>query len=138
MKLSNIDQLRKIIVAETKRVLSEIDLREEVHGEDSLDAQVDKYLVDYESESKLSKNESKDFRALVRRFLQEAETEEKDAKGKKAEKKLLSSEDIDVDNFVESVVRLIDNYDNLLEVRNTILRRTFSFLEKSVYKIGNY
>ena len=100
MKLSNIDQLRKIIVAETKRVLSEIDLREEVHGEDSLDAQVDKYLVDYESESKLSKNESKDFRALVRRFLQEAETEEKDAKGKMAEKKLLSSEDIDVDNFV--------------------------------------
>ena len=106
-------------------------------GEDSIDSQIDSYFSDYESESKKSKNEGRDFRMFVRRFLSEAPedeeaTAEKDAdKDEKAEPtppEKLTINDIDVDSFAENVVRLVDNYDSLLEVRNTILRRAVNHL----------
>jgi hypothetical protein len=37
-------------------------------------------------------------------------------------------EDIDVENFCNNVIRLIENYDALLEVQSTILRRATNFL----------
>lgn len=120
-------QLRAMILEEIQKSLLEVgekDKKEE--GEDSLDDQIDRYLVDYEVESKASKNEGKDFRMMVRRFLSEAE----DDKKKDEEAKKLSAEDIDVEAFVNNVIRLIDNYDSLLEVRNTILRRAANFLLK--------
>jgi hypothetical protein len=143
MKLS---QLRQLILVETRRALREqLGQDEAEKGEDSLDAQVDKYLIDYEKESKASKTEGKDFRSFVRRFLTEAEDDEKkddedkgddEEKGaeEKKETKKLSSDDIDVDVFVDSVMRLVDNYDNLLEVRDTVLRRAVNFLLKSYEK----
>lgn len=79
---------------------------------DSLDAQVDKLLTDYESDSNLSET-----------FLREED--EKD------DSKKLSGETIDVENFVGNVVRLIENYDNLLDIKNVILRRSFNFLLKN-------
>lgn len=108
-------------------------------GEDSIDSQIDSYFSDYEAESKKSKNEGRDFRMFVRRFLSEApEDEEKADTEKDADKdekktdaaspEKLSINDIDVDSFAENVVRLIDNYDSLLEVRNTILRRAINHL----------
>lgn len=123
------NDLRKIIVEETKKILQESKEKEE-KGEDSLDAQVDKYFSDYESEGKNSKNEGLDFRSFVRRFLREAEEDEKEEDVKEEEKEKLTSEDIDIDSFVDNVVRLVDNYDSLLEVRNTILRRAVNFLLK--------
>lgn len=109
------------------RLIREADLEsEKEEGEDSLDAQIDRYFVDYEKESSISKNEGLDFRMMTRRFLLEAD-EEAD---KKDEKKKLKIEDIDVENFLDSVMRLVDNYDALLEVRNTILRRAVNFLVK--------
>lgn len=142
MKLS---QLRQLILVETRRALQEqLGQDEAEKGEDSLDAQVDKYLVDYEKESKASKTEGKDFRSFVRRFLTEAEDDEKkddedkeddeDKSEEEKETKKLSSDDIDVDVFVDSVMRLVDNYDNLLEVRDTVLRRAVNFLLKSYEK----
>lgn len=125
-----LNQLRKLILEEVKKSLLEVgekDKQEE--GEDSLDSQIDAYLVDYEKESKSAKNEGKDFRMMVRRFLLEAEDEEKDEE--ENDEKKLKSEDIDIETFVNSVVRLIDNYDSLLEVRSTILRRAVNFLIKS-------
>jgi hypothetical protein len=122
-----LNQLRKLIAEEVKRNLVEIAEKQE-DGEDSLDNQVDRYLADYESESRVSKTEGKDFRMMVRRFLSEAEGDEKKTDEKEPEK--LKFEDIDVENFLGSVMRLVDNYDALLEVRNTILRRAVNFLVK--------
>jgi len=36
-----------------------------------------------------------------------------------------------MESFVNSVVRLIENYDSLLEVRSTIARRAMNFIAKS-------
>jgi hypothetical protein len=43
----------------------------------------------------------------------------------------LNEENINIDLFSSSVMRLIENYDNLLEIRNTIFRRAKNFLEKT-------
>jgi hypothetical protein len=131
MSSLKLNQLRQLISEEIKKGLLEVgekDKKEE--GEDSLDAQVDKYLLSYEKESKSSKNEGKDFRMLVKRFLKEAEEDEesKDKEGKEGEEKKLTSDDIDIENFSRSVMRFIDNYDALLDVRNTVLRRAVNFL----------
>lgn len=122
----NLSQLRELISEEIKRSLLEVGEKTE-DGEDSLDAQIDRYFADYEVESKTSKVEALDFRMLTRRLLSEAEEDEK--KNEETEKKL-KLEDIDVENFLDSVMRLVDNYDALLEVRNTILRRAVNFLVK--------
>ena len=127
MSSLKLNQLRKLIAEEVKRNLSEVAEKQE-DGEDSLDSQVDRYLSDYESESRVSKMEGKDFRMMVRRFLSEAEGDEEKKDEKEPEK--LKAEDIDVESFLGSVMRLVDNYDALLEVRNTILRRAVNFLVK--------
>ena len=113
-----------------RSLLKEAKDDEKESGEDSLDAQVDKYLTNYEAEAKNSKNEALDFRMMTRRFLIEAD-EDEDKEDKKGEKEpaKLSSDDLDVKSFVVDVMRLIDNYDNLLEVQNTILRRATNFLK---------
>ena len=128
------NDLRKIILTETKKIILEAEKKEE-KGENSLDAQIDKYFANYESEGKNSKNEGLDFRSFVRRFLREAEEdttgeESKEEDEEQEEKQKLTSEDIDINSFVDNVVRLTDNYDSLLEVRNTILRRAINFLLK--------
>lgn len=129
----SVHQLRKLIAEETFRVLSEVGEKEkEEKGEDSVDGQIDKYLIQYEKDSRSSKNEAKDFRHFVKRFLIEAEGEEdEDKKEDKEEKEeKLTAEDIDVQSFVDNVARLVDNYDALLEIRNAILRRSVNFLVK--------
>lgn len=127
----------RIKIRDLKRLLKESLLAEgnEVPEEsgDSLDSQVDKYLGEYESEAKNSKNEGLNFRAMTLRFLREVGEDEgseskvpaDDSGGK------LTEDDIELETFVNSVVRLIDNYDSLLEVRNTLVRRAKNFLTKS-------
>ena len=109
--------------------------KDDKEKQDSLDAQVDKLLLDYEKESRSSKNEGRDFRMMTRRFLIEAEDDEesddkKDEDKEGSEEAQLTEEDIDIENFLSSVMRLVDNYDALLEVRNTILARAVNFLLK--------
>lgn len=106
---------------------------EEEKGEDSIDSQIDQYFSDFEKEGKNAQLEGRDFRRTTRRFLLEAEEDEEKAeeKPKEEEPKKLTAEDINVDSFANGVVRLIDNYDSLLEVRNTIIRRAVNFLLKS-------
>jgi hypothetical protein len=43
----------------------------------------------------------------------------------------LTLEDIDINAFASSVARLVDNYDSLLELRDTITRRAMNFLGKN-------
>lgn len=121
----------KYIAAALLREAAEDDKED---GEDSLDAQIDKYLSSYEAEAKNSKNEGLDFRMMTRRWLLEAEDDEGKEKGDEKEPEKLTAEDLNVKSFVSDVMRLVDNYDNLLEVRNTILRRTINFLLKGYEK----
>lgn len=101
----------------------------------SLDAQVDRYFAQYESEAKSSQNEGVDFRSMVRRFLSEAEGDttgnEAPADDEASSPEKLGADKIDLESFANSIVRLIDNYDSLLEVRSTITRRAKNFLAKS-------
>lgn len=104
--------------------------------EDSLDSQVDSYLTQYESEAKKTKVEGRDFRSLVKRFLFEEEDDVDpldlgDDSGDKSvpdAPKKKSVDDIDISSYVNSVIRLIENYDSLLEVRSTLARRARNFL----------
>jgi hypothetical protein len=130
----------KISVKELKRLLVEQLLSEDAdqtvseEGGDSLDNQVDKYLAQYESEAQTSKTEGTDFRMLTRRLVSEAEGDEPtEEPGDEAmgEPTKLGLDKIDVESFVDSVVRMIDNYDSLLETRNTLFRRAKGFLSKT-------
>jgi hypothetical protein len=99
-------------------------------AEDSLDAQVDKYLISYEADSKIVKKESYDFRQSM---LFEAEEDEEEKSDEDKVKKL-SVEDLDMEAFVNNVMRLVENYDSLLEVRDTILKRALNFISKNYKK----
>ena len=138
----------KIRLGDLKRILKEEvdysilkegdedDSVEKEDGNDSLDNQVDKYLGEYEAEAKSAKTEGTDWRRTVRRIVEEAEdnetADEDNILGADAEApSKLSEDDIDINSFANSVIRLIDNYDSLLEVRNTILRRASNFLNKN-------
>jgi hypothetical protein len=137
----NSQDLKKIIREQIRSVLLEETVKKEL--QDSLDQQVDDFLISYESDAKVKKNEGFDFRSMTRSFLSttsrnllEAEGDEEEEKPadetgdeeKPEEKKKLSAEDIDIEEFASNVVRLIDNYDSLLEVRNTLARRAMNFL----------
>ena len=137
----NSQDLKKIIREQIRSVLLEETVKKEL--QDSLDQQVDDFLISYESDAKVKKNEGFNFRSMTRSFLStasrnllEAEGDEEEEKPadeagdeeKPEEKKKLSAEDIDIEEFASSVVRLIDNYDSLLEVRNTLARRAMNFL----------
>lgn len=138
---------RKIRIGDLKRLLREAVLREDdaaaqVPEEDnaSLDAQVDRFLGQYESEAATAKTEGFDFRAMTRRILNEAGEDDDagddaapagDAAGGDAgAPPKIGLDKIDMENFANSVVRLIDNYDSLLEVRSTLVRRAKNFLAK--------
>jgi hypothetical protein len=130
----------KALIKEVRLFLVEENLKDkESSGEDSVDSQIDAYFSRYESEAKNSKNEGLDFRLFMRRFLNEADEDKDDDKNKDKDKEdvedkkieKLSIDDLDVNSFADSVVRLADNYDSLLEMRNTIFRRAVSFLAKN-------
>lgn len=118
--------------------------KDEESGEDSLDSQIDRYLNSYEKEAKSLKQEGLDWNRTVRRLLEaddeeeagDEEDEDIDLEGDEEEEEPEEPppgtiEDIDVGSFVNDVMRLVDNYDSLLEVRNTILRRASNFLNKN-------
>lgn len=109
----------------------------EYENGDSLDAQVDRYLSDYESSSRTAKHEGKDFRMLVKRLMSEADEEggdDADAETEDTpapEPKKPGADAIDIEEFANNVARLIENYDTLLEVRSTMLRRSINFVTKN-------
>jgi hypothetical protein len=97
------------------------------------------------------RTENIDYHALARRILAEAD-EENDTTGEDdlasalgggdeeaapegiepvevAQK--LTLDDLDIYEFASSVARLIDNVENLLEFRDTIMKRSLNFLKKS-------
>lgn len=134
---------KKITVRALKRMISEAlesdDGSFKEVTDDSLDNQIDRYLGQYEGEAKKSKLESVSFRDFTRRFLREADEDtdeeasgdEGAAGGSEQPPTKLTAEDLDIEAFVVSVVRLVENYESLLEFRDTIVRRAKNFLGKS-------
>lgn len=140
-----------------KKRLREAKDAENEEGQDSLDAQVDKYLANFETEAKNVQTEGRDFYMLTRRILSEAEDDEEGGEEEEEdteeesedeggdeeegdegedeetpeEPEKLTLEDLDIKSYTSGVIRLIDNYDTLLEVHNTLLRRATNFLVKS-------
>lgn len=125
----NIDQLRMIIHESVRGILSENVKDKEL--EDSIDRQVDKYLSDYEKEAKTVKKEGLDFRFMSRRFFTQTLSEAEEDKKDEDSKEKLTLEDLDVEIFADSVVRLIDNYDSLLEIQDTLSKRAVNFLKEN-------
>lgn len=132
---------KRVLKHIVESLLREASAAEEEDGVDSIDAQVDKLLSSYEAEAQNAKNEGLDFRMMTRRFLLEADEEDKDEKKKdkdkgeeKKKKESLKLEDINVTSFTTDVMRMVDNYDTLLEMRNTLLRRATNYLVKNYDK----
>ena len=139
------------------RLLNEDDSLSHEKGEsgDSLDSQVDRYLAEYEQSAKkadgsdsaepsVDQMEAIDWRDLVKgTVLTEAGEGDKDEKDDESDaapgadeltgqdNTKLGTESLDVEDFANSVVRLIDNYDSLLEIRSTLMRRAKTFLKKT-------
>lgn len=128
-------KMTKITLGELRRMIAEAFVHEAdatepaPEEEDSLDSQVDRYLADFENEAKSSKNEGFDFRQMTRRLVNEADAEDKAEDV--AEPGKLAADAIDMESFVNGVVRLIENYDSLLEIKNALMRRAKNFLAKS-------
>ena len=102
-------------------------------GEDSVDAQIDKYLSQYESQAKeesQQKFESVSYDKMTRdwRSLTEAEDEKKDEESELEKTKI---EEINMGSFVADVMRLVENYESLLEIKNTVLRRAANYLSQN-------
>lgn len=99
---------------------------------DSLDSQVDHYLMTYEKEAKNMKNEGFDFRQIQRRLLEADSDPNANAITAAGGTGTSAGQDagLDVTTFANDVVRLINNYDSLLEVRDTLVKRAVNFLAK--------
>lgn len=98
-------------------------------GEDSIDDQIDKYLSQYESQAKedsKEKFESVSYEKMTHDWRSLTEAEDEDKKDEKPEKTKL--EEVNMGSFVSDVMRLVENYDSLLEIKNTILRRAANYL----------
>ena len=109
----------------------DVSIGAEAEGEDSLDAQVDKFLAEYEEQAKQAKTEGMDFRMMTRRFLREAGEDEEEEKPADDEADKPTAEDMDMGSFASDVMRLVENIDSLLEVKNTVLRRAANYLAKN-------
>lgn len=112
---------RKLSIKDLKKIIRESLMNEELEFSkkpgDSLDSQVDKYLIEYEKEAKELKNEYKFF---SKKYLLKEENEDKE-----------NEEKLDVESFATNLVRLINNYDSLLEIKNTLIKRAINFLGQS-------
>lgn len=145
----------KVSLKAIAALLRETDESAEVEketGEDSIDAQIDKFLSEYESEAKNMKTEGFNYHSIARRIINEAEGDDviDDITGSEDAAKSADAaddeantpeaptkqteDDIDMKSFVSDVMRLIDNFESLLEVNNTILRRATNYLNKNYEK----
>lgn len=122
--MSTLKQLARLLrEAESQQPKKEV-------GEDSVDSQIDKYLSQYESQAREdndAKFEGVSYDKMTRdwRSLTEAEEEKDDAPQK------LKIDDISMGSYVSDVMRLVDNYESLLEIKNTVLRRAANYLAEN-------
>ena len=129
-------KLKRIRIGDLRRILKEeMNLESATQQKkDSIDSQIDRFFVQGENESIQSVNEVFDWRRTTQQLL-EADDDEKTEKTKKdaqnqiPDKKTI--DDIDVDEFAVGIVRLVKNFENLIETKSTIVRRAINFLNKT-------
>lgn len=115
---------------------------------DSVDDQLDSYIIRFETESIKDSSEDEimmeSLRFLNMRFLLEAEGDEPDAGSEAPASEPVGSEEpkeepesvdpkppLDIDAFTKKVARLVMNYKNLLRIEPVIVNRAAAFLEKN-------
>jgi hypothetical protein len=111
----------------------------ELHA--SLDAQVDNFLGKYEKNAKEVHERRTTFGWLMTEAPDDGEEadlsgdadegegeETPDAPPADEPVQKLTSQDINIEMFANNVARLIENYDSLLEVRSTLVRRAINFI----------
>jgi hypothetical protein len=116
------------------QILCEDDSKPIVEGNDSVDFQIDRLIAGYRSDAMNMMNES---------YIHEAADDDenkKDGVDKKEKSKdqveqtpkvqKKSLEEINIREFCLSISNLIENIENLVEFKNTILRRTLNTLNK--------
>ena len=126
--------IRKLKLGDLRRILKEEMNLEAEHKEkhDSVDGQIDRFFAKLEGDAVDSVNEVFDWRSATRRLLEADDEDEDDASDDQPptpQKKTL--DDIDVDEFSAGIIRLVRNFDNLIETRSTIVRRAVNFLSKT-------
>ena len=92
----------------------------------SLDDQLDRYFAEYEKEAHKAKNETRDWFSYCRNLM------EGDVPPQTKQDETLDQ--FDAENFANSIARLIENYENLLEFHDTLVNRAKNFLSKSYSK----
>jgi hypothetical protein len=136
-----VGRLREALVQRGYQPLVEGEVEE---GGDSLDRQLDRYLNQYLKVSQESiRGEARDLRSAFRRFLYEADEDDADAEPSEDEKAPDDAgtddvaaeskpgvDDVDVEKFVDEVVNFIQNFQNLLEVKGTVVRRATKLLKE--------
>lgn len=100
-------------------------------SESSIDSQIDRYFIQYEKEAQNSQKENC-FRDLARRIVEAEDDDEEDLDNMEIGKKTIDK--INVESFANSLVRLIDNFESLVEIRSTIARRALAYIDK-VYEV---
>jgi len=115
---------------------------------DSVDDQLDSYIIRFESESIKDSSEDEimmeSLRFLNMRFLLEAEGDEPEGETEAPASDPVGSEEpkeepesvdpkppLDIDAFTKKVARLVMNYKNLLRIEPVIVNRAAAFLEKN-------
>ncbi len=113
--------------------------------EDSLDNQIDSYLIDFESQALQNTEDNGISESLTNFFMFEEEEEEAPADG---EEKDLTDDNatinkepvpihdtpdsvLNVDQFAKGVARLIKNYENLVDIPKTVYTRGYNFLKNN-------
>lgn len=145
-RLTGVNLTARDLISSLKQrgyVVSEAIIEDDDDEKDSLDSQVDRYLASFESDAKTTKAEGRDWRRTVQSLIGEAPEDEEeadeeggeepaeDAEPTPEEPQKLTTSDIDVESFANAIARLVDNYDSMLEIRSTLVRRAKTFLKKN-------
>lgn len=104
------------------------------HNE-SIDLQIDKKFIEFEKKSQTSDQTFENFFFSSNNLLHEEKDDEEKEESEESESQeapeRLTTEDIDINQFASDIVRLIENFSNLIEIRDTVVRRSLKFLSSS-------
>ena len=120
--------IRKIILEEMEAQLDE-KLRLPA---DSVDDQIDALLIKFESESIKTESATRSLSALLFEAPEDDDEEGPSAVGSEERDQELSAEPIkppvEIDQFTKKVVRLLENYESLLDIKTVIINRARNYL----------
>jgi hypothetical protein len=122
-----------------KHLQLQLEGKSAIEGVDSIDDQLDRYLsnyVKYATESEDLKNEN--INKIAENFLFEQEEQDKiDDKNQEMKEdedvELKTLDDFDVRNYASNVANLVNNFNSLIEKKNSILRRAINYLSNNQY-----